>query len=49
MVGHIRKRRPWHHLQKIPIERKRQAVGRHARNATAGVNVIEVRAVPHDL
>jgi hypothetical protein len=47
MVGHIRKNRPRHHLQKIPIERKRQAVGRRARTGTAGVNVIEVRAVPH--
>jgi hypothetical protein len=49
MIGHIRKRRPRHYLQKIPIERERQTVGRHARTATARVNVIEVLAVPHDL
>jgi hypothetical protein len=49
MLSHVRKSRPWHHLQKIPIERKRQAVGRRAGTDTARVNVIEIRAVPDNL
>src|SRR5215469_13526389 len=49
MIGHVSKNRPSHHLQKIPIERKRQAVRRCTGTSTAWVNVIEIRAVPHDL
>jgi hypothetical protein len=49
MLSHVRKNRPWHHLQKIPIERKRQAVGGRDGTGTARVNVIEIRAVPDNL
>ena len=49
MIGHVSKNGPTHHLQKIPIERKRQAVRRRTGTGTAWVNVIEIRAVPHDL
>src|SRR5262249_43569089 len=48
-VGHVRIYRPWHHLKKVSIERKRQAVVRHAGTGTARVNVIEILAVPDDL
>jgi hypothetical protein len=50
MIGHVSKYRPWHYLEKIPIERKGQAVGRPSAPRTATrVSVIEIRAVPDDL
>jgi hypothetical protein len=49
MIGHVRKRRPWHYLQRVPVEGKGQAVGRRAGTSTARVNVIEMLAVTHDL
>ena len=49
MIGHVSKNRPSHHLQEIPIERKRQAVRRRVGTGTAWVNVIEIRAHPYDL
>src|ERR1700719_709363 len=38
-LGHVSKRGPRHHLEKISVERKCQAVGRAARESTARMNV----------
>ena len=49
MIGHVLEGRPAHHLQKIAVERRQEAVGRRTGRSAIRMYVIEVGAVPHDL
>jgi hypothetical protein len=49
VIGHVLKGRSAHHLQKIAVERRQEAVGRRIGRSAIRMDVVEVGAVPHDL